>query len=257
MQVFARMDFVAHVDALGVGIVEDRLPAPGQFVEGGLDETSRPLRPGIEIGPCQRPGKGRMGIDAEIVGRLERILDLLHGPFLPRFGIAAHFRCGKAVERLVIGRVNGDQLALKMGGKLGDLDAVLARNACEFVAIVLGFGRLFQVDQLSGPGRHLHTEIARVRRPFGDRIPGIERCGIAGKLAEKDRRPLDRLHEFSSQSLPATFQPRLQEMQNRYNGDDGGGENLPGKTRADACFWWMPPIRTASPGSSSSWRCRR
>jgi hypothetical protein len=33
-------------------------------------------------------------------------------------------RIGKAVEGLVIGRMHGDELALKMGGKLGDLDAV-------------------------------------------------------------------------------------------------------------------------------------
>jgi hypothetical protein len=40
MQVFARMDLVADVDAAILGMVEDRPPALGQFVEGGLDRPA-------------------------------------------------------------------------------------------------------------------------------------------------------------------------------------------------------------------------
>ncbi len=40
-----------------------------------------------------------------------------HGPFLPRLRIAAHLRCCKSVEGLVIGRMHGDELALEMGGR--------------------------------------------------------------------------------------------------------------------------------------------
>jgi hypothetical protein len=64
MQVFARMDLVADVDAAVLGMVEDRPPAFGQLVEGGLDETRRPLRPGIDIGPGQRAREARHRIDA-------------------------------------------------------------------------------------------------------------------------------------------------------------------------------------------------
>ena len=59
MQVFARMDLVADVDAVLVGMVEDRLPALGELVEGGLDQTGRTLRPGIDEGPGKRAGEGR------------------------------------------------------------------------------------------------------------------------------------------------------------------------------------------------------
>ena len=56
-------------------------------------------------------------------------MHLLDRPFLPRRRIAAHLRRGEAVEQLVVGRMDGDELALEMGRKLGDLDAVLASDA--------------------------------------------------------------------------------------------------------------------------------
>ena len=59
MQVFARMDLVADIDAVVVGMVEDRLPAAGQLIEGCLDEAGRTLRPRIEERPGQRAGEGR------------------------------------------------------------------------------------------------------------------------------------------------------------------------------------------------------
>ena len=76
-----------------------------------------------------------MRVEAEMLRGRQRHLHLLDGPFLPRLRVAAHFRRGKAVEGLVIGRMDGDELALQMGRKLGDLDAVLARLAGELVAI--------------------------------------------------------------------------------------------------------------------------
>ncbi len=58
VQVLAGMDLVADVDAGFVEGVEDRAPAPGQLVEGALDQAGRALRPGIEIGPGERAGEG-------------------------------------------------------------------------------------------------------------------------------------------------------------------------------------------------------
>jgi hypothetical protein len=164
MQVFARMDLVADVDAAVLGMIEDRPPAPGQLVEGGLDETRRPLRPGIDIGPGQRAREARHRIDAHVLRGLERHLDLLDRPFLPRLRIAAHLRRRKPVEGLVIGRMHGDELALQMGRQLGHLDAVVARDALEFVAIVLRRGRFLKIDQAPVPARHLDPH-SRNRRP--------------------------------------------------------------------------------------------
>src|SRR5690606_2982712 len=47
MQVLTRMDLVADIHAVVLGMVEERLPAPGKLVERGLDETGGPLRPRI------------------------------------------------------------------------------------------------------------------------------------------------------------------------------------------------------------------
>ena len=70
--VLAGMDFVADVAAGVVEGVEDRPPAPGEFGEGGLDQAGRALRPGIDIGPGERAGEGRMRVEAEVLRRLGR-----------------------------------------------------------------------------------------------------------------------------------------------------------------------------------------
>ncbi|MNY01540.1 hypothetical protein D3C86_1340740 [compost metagenome] len=136
-----------------------------------------------------------MRLDAEIFRGFQRELHLLHRPLLTRLRVAAHFRCGKTVKGLVIGRVNGDELTLQVGGKLGYFDAVLARDAGELVAIILRFRRFFEIDQLPGPGRHLHTGVTLFRRPFGNAIPAVEGGCITGKLTEKKTRPFDRSHK--------------------------------------------------------------
>ena len=61
-----------------------------------------------------------MGRQAKVAAGGQRLLHLIHRPFLPRLGIAAHGGRGKAVERRVIGRMDRDQLALQVGRKLGD-----------------------------------------------------------------------------------------------------------------------------------------
>src|SRR5271166_725236 len=64
-QVLAGVQLVADVDARIVERVEDRLPPLGELFEGGLDQSRRALRPGIEIGPGERPGEGRMRAQAQ------------------------------------------------------------------------------------------------------------------------------------------------------------------------------------------------
>src|SRR3546814_18076267 len=81
-----------------------------------------------------------------------------------------------------------------MGGEFGDLDAVLTGDAREFVAIILGFCGLLEVDQPTIPGGNLHALVADVGCPFGNGLPGIERRRVAGELREKQGWALDRLH---------------------------------------------------------------
>ena len=68
---------LADVDALLVAIVEDGVPALGELVEGRLDEPGRTLREGIDEGPGERPGEGRMGVEPEAARGGQRLLHLI------------------------------------------------------------------------------------------------------------------------------------------------------------------------------------
>ena len=61
MQVLARVQLEACIDAGIFKRVQNGFPAAGKLGEGFLDETGRPLRPGIDIGPGEGTGEGRMG----------------------------------------------------------------------------------------------------------------------------------------------------------------------------------------------------
>src|SRR5438094_3181371 len=129
VQILARMDLEAGVDALVLEHIENRAPAPRQLVERRLDQTGRPLRPGIEIGPCQRAGERRMFGDAEPPRRPRRQLDLLDRPGSTRLRLSAHLRSRESVKRGVVGRMHGDQLALQMRRQLRHLEPALGQAA--------------------------------------------------------------------------------------------------------------------------------
>ena len=101
-----------------------------------------------------------------------------------------------------------------MRRELGDLDAVLLRDALDLVAVVLRGRGLVEVEEPPVPGRDLDAGIADLAGPPGDRGPGIERRRIPRELREEQARPLDRLHESSSLSCFASFlgtgRPRAQ-----------------------------------------------
>ncbi len=109
------MDFIAYIDAMLVSMIEDRLPAAGEFLKRGFDQTGGTLRPWIDERPCQCTGKGRMRANAKIARGADRHLYLLDRPLLARFWVAAHFRHRKTVKRFVIGRVHRHELSLQMG----------------------------------------------------------------------------------------------------------------------------------------------
>ena len=48
---------------------------------------------------------------------------------------------GEAVDRFVVGGVDGDELALQVGGEFGELDAGFGQRAADFVAVGVAFGR--------------------------------------------------------------------------------------------------------------------
>src|SRR5947208_9148207 len=123
MQILARMDLEAGVDALVLEHIENRAPAPRQLVERRLDQTGRPLRPGSEIGPGESARKRRVLGYAEPARRAGRELHLLDRPGGSRRGPAADFGRRERVESGVVRGMHGHQLALQMRSQLGDLDA--------------------------------------------------------------------------------------------------------------------------------------
>src|SRR3546814_19944933 len=86
-------------------------------------------------------------------------------PFLPLGRLALHRVGRESVELGVIGGMHRNQLALQMRRKLGDLDARLAAGARKFIAIILAFGGLAQIDAAAVPRRNLDAGKARIRHP--------------------------------------------------------------------------------------------
>ena len=58
-----------------------------------------------------------MGANPHILGGQECLFDLAYSPGLSCSWVAAHFRRREPVKSLVIGRMDGDELAL-LGGKV-------------------------------------------------------------------------------------------------------------------------------------------
>ena len=108
MQVFTRMDFVAEIDPVLVKGIQDRQPAARQLVKCFLHQTRRTLRERVEEGPGERAGESRVLGQPEVVRGLGGPLQLLHGPFLSRLGVAMHRCGGKTVQHGVVNRMRRD-----------------------------------------------------------------------------------------------------------------------------------------------------
>ena len=119
---------------------------------------------------------------------LEQLVDR---PFLAGGGFAADGVRGEAVEGGVVGGVDGDELALEVGGKLGHLEVERGECPLDFVAIGLAFRGLGEVEQAGVPGRDLQAGVAEVGGPFGHAGQGVEGGFVAGELGEEDAGALD------------------------------------------------------------------
>src|SRR5690606_8558729 len=166
VQVLARMDLEADVDARFVERVEDRPPTPRELREAFLDETGGPLRPRIHRVPQERPREGRVRLEPEMRARARRSLELTGRPLAPAARIVAHGRMRERREERRIGRMNGDELALQMRRELRDLDARFAEPSGDVVAVRLALGRALEIEELRIRRRHLHADVAERSCPF-------------------------------------------------------------------------------------------
>ena len=134
-EVLAGVDLVADVDAVLLGGVEERPPAPGQLLEGGLDQAGGALRPRVDEGPGQGAGEGRPSRSSPMRSDACSAMRTCSVAHAAAPWVAVHLGRCEAVEKLVVGRMHGDELALEVGGELGHLDAVGLGDALELVAL--------------------------------------------------------------------------------------------------------------------------
>ena len=198
VKIFAGVNFEAEIDADFVEFIEDRSPALGEFVECGFDEAGGALRPRIHVGPGERAGECDVGDEAEIFGSFGGVMELFDGPGLAGFGIVADFGSGEAVERGVVGGMDGDELALQVRREFGDGEAVLFRDAGDFVAVGFAFAGFFQIEEAGVPRGDLHAFVAELCGPRADGVETIERRGVAGELREEDCGSFDCFHSWSA-----------------------------------------------------------
>src|SRR6266550_3663918 len=198
VQILAGMDLEAGVDAVFLEHVENRAPAPCQLVERRLDQTGRPLRPGIDVGPGESARERRVLGDAEPARRARRELHLLDCPGGPRRGLAADFGRRERVERGVVRGMDGHQLALQMRRQLGHLEAALGQDAFYLVTVGLALGGFGEVEEALIPAGDLDAFEAEPRGPAGDGLQAVERRRIPRELRQEYGRPFDRPHSASS-----------------------------------------------------------
>ena len=104
-------------------------------IDGTVEGKEDAVIDGVVDGECT--GESGVGGEAEVLRGGEGLLDLVHRPLGAGLGVAADGRGGEAVELRVIGGMDGDKLALQVGGKLGHLDPGRVRNPLELIAIGL------------------------------------------------------------------------------------------------------------------------
>jgi hypothetical protein len=87
VQVLARVDLEAQVNAAGIERIQDRAPATAEFGEGFFHQSRRALWPGIEVGPGQCTGERGVRGQPQALAGLRRQPQLLHRPGLAGGGL--------------------------------------------------------------------------------------------------------------------------------------------------------------------------
>src|SRR5215467_168445 len=124
MEVFARVQLKAQVDSRRVKVVENGFPSLCQFVERQVDQPWRTLRPRIDIRPSESAWKGYVRLDSQVGGSFCCQSKLFDSPYLTSRRISTNALRSKRVEPNVISRMHRNQLALEMGRKFSQLQAI-------------------------------------------------------------------------------------------------------------------------------------
>src|SRR5215831_6230718 len=112
-------------------IVEERPPATGEFLEGFVDHTRRPLRPGIDHMPGKSTRKHGKVAQAELGGRINALTHFARSPLRPRG--TPKPRPMKARKTRVIGGMDCQHLAREIRRHLGDRESETGKLGPELV----------------------------------------------------------------------------------------------------------------------------
>src|SRR5215469_10392211 len=127
------MEFVADDAATVVRIVEERPPATGEFFEGFVDQTRRPLRPRIDHMPGKSARKDGNVAQAEPGGCVDALAHFARRPLRPRGTLKPWWM--EARKTRLIGRMDCQHLARKIGGHFGNRESENRKLGLELVAI--------------------------------------------------------------------------------------------------------------------------
>lgn len=90
MQVFTGVDFITNINAAIFGVIQYWHPPLCQLVKRLFNQTFGALRPRINVWPRECARERHMRTNSKVLGRRKRLLDLIDGPFLTSFRVAAH-----------------------------------------------------------------------------------------------------------------------------------------------------------------------
>src|ERR1700678_677255 len=116
MEVFARVQLVAEIDAGLIEEIENREPATAELRKGFVDEPGWALRPRIKKWPRQGAGKRGMRGEPHPLAGPGGITELLDCPRLAGAKVLLKIHGRKISKKHIIGWMRGNKLALQMGG---------------------------------------------------------------------------------------------------------------------------------------------
>src|SRR6266478_5221253 len=90
--------------------------------------------------------------------------------------------------------MHGHELSLEVGRKFGECQSVARQYSAHFVAICFALGGALKVKETGIPGGNLHALVAELRGPARNVFQVVERCCVARKLGQKNRRSFYRVH---------------------------------------------------------------
>lgn len=191
MQILSRMRLEAQIDIGGICGIEHRPPNAGEFGERPLEQLRRRRRIGIEIRPGKASGKHRELAHRQPFGKGDGAAQILFGASLAREAIAENLRRREAIGQLVIGGMDGEQLAHPLGGEFADDEAVVGQQLLDLPDIggIISAGDIQDARIMD---RDLQCPEAEAAGKGGDIGKAVKQRRRADELRNEQRRPAHR-----------------------------------------------------------------